>query len=149
MDRSETVFHDLAVDILARTLWGEARGEGVAGMRAVAHVVLNRVRLAQAGAVRWWGDDIVGVCRKPYQFSCWNRTDPNRPRVLAVSGRDPVFATALHIARDVLERGGPDPTFGATHYHAQGVVPYWARGHAPVSVIGRHLFYRLIEELED
>ena len=29
---------------LAKTLWGEARGEGKKGMQAVANVVMNRVQ---------------------------------------------------------------------------------------------------------
>ena len=55
-----------AADTLARTLWGEARNQGQCGMAAVAHVVLNR-----AAHPRWWGHDIISVCRAPEQFSCW------------------------------------------------------------------------------
>ena len=34
-------------DILARTIYGEARGESISGMEAVASVVLNRVAFAK------------------------------------------------------------------------------------------------------
>ena len=44
----------LALDTLARTLWGEARGEGRAGMQAVANVIRNRA--ARPG---WWGRSVV------------------------------------------------------------------------------------------
>jgi len=34
-----------------------------------------------------------------------------------------------------------DPTGGATHYHARGLMPAWARGQDPSAEIGNHLFY--------
>src|SRR3546814_13540556 len=68
-----------AIDVLARTVWGEARGESVRGMEAVASVVVNRVRRAIARGGYWWGNDVVGVCLRPCQFSCWADGDPNRP----------------------------------------------------------------------
>src|SRR3546814_9887201 len=58
------------VDLLARTIWGEARGEPVRGMEAVAAVVMNRV--ARPG---WWGRTVASVCTKAYQFACWNEDD--------------------------------------------------------------------------
>lgn len=33
---------DGQVDVVARTIWGEARGEGANGMQAVANVIMNR-----------------------------------------------------------------------------------------------------------
>ena len=62
-------------DILARTLWGEARGESLAGQIAVAWTIRNRVNDGKDKS--WWGEGYAGVCQKPYQFSCWNRNDPN------------------------------------------------------------------------
>ena len=41
-------YRTLETDTLARTLWGEARGEGHYGMEAVASVILNRVKIADA-----------------------------------------------------------------------------------------------------
>jgi len=123
------------VEVLARTIWGEARGEGLAGMEAVASVILNRVAAGRFGA------GIAGVCQRPKQFSCWNDGDPNRAKLLAVTERDARYALALHIARRALGGALADRTFGATHYHAAYVFPRWARGHAPVTEIGRHIFY--------
>ena len=40
-------FASITIDVLARTIWGEARGEGTSGMSAVACVVINRVKIAQ------------------------------------------------------------------------------------------------------
>lgn len=135
-----------ALDILARTLWGEARGEGQAGMSAVANVVCNRVAYARAqrGHDYWWGNTLVRVCQKPFQFSCWNENDPNRAQLLRVDTDDPVFVLALRIARWAATGSLPDATGGATHYHALSVAPKWALGQTPTAVVGRHVFYRLV-----
>jgi len=136
---------DGAVDTLARTLWGEARGEPVRGIEAVAAVVVNRVAVAARHSGFWWGDSIIAVCRKPYQFSCWNADDPNYPKLLAVKPGEPVFDTCLRIARRAVSGLLPDPTGGATHYHARSVHPSWALGHVPCAEIGTHLFYKNVE----
>lgn len=143
-DTSSLNVDAIAADILARTLWGEARGEGTAGMQAVAAVIMNRVKIARArpGGM-WWGNDVISVCQKPWQFSCWNRSDPNMKKVMAVTADDPYFKNAMAIARTALAGTLRDPTGGATHYHARGTVPDWAKGRTPVVTIGRHVFYRM------
>ena len=60
-------------DILARTRWGEARGESLVGQIEVAWTIRNRVN--HGNAKSWWGEGYVGVCQKPYQFSCRNKND--------------------------------------------------------------------------
>ena len=133
------------LDILARTLWGEARGEGLIGMEAVAHVVHNRV-----AAKSWWGHDIVGVCHKAWQFSCWNVNDPNRTKLLQLTTATASFSVALAAARSVMKlesegrRATVDPTDGATHYYAPRVMstPNWARGKTPCARIGGHEFFK-------
>ncbi len=124
------------IDIVARTIWGEARGEGVEGMTAVANVIMNRVR---AGS--WWGSTPAGVSRKRWQFSAWNPNDPNRARMLAVTADDPAFARALEIAERAIDGSLPDITGGATHYHAPSVQPDWADGATVEARIGAHTFY--------
>lgn len=140
---------DIAADpvqVLARTVWGEARGEPVRGQEAVAAVVLNRVaRAAARGGRWWWGASIVEVCLKPWQFSCWNPADPNRARLLAVTADNRAFDQALRIARRAVAGTLPDPTGGATHYHARGIHPPWAWRAVPCAEIGRHLFYNSVE----
>lgn len=128
-----------AVDILARTIWGEARGEGYSGMVAVANVVLNR-----ASNPGWWGFDIASVCLKDWQFSCWNITDPNRPAMLAVTtGMDQTFAMAVEIAREAVNGTLTDNTNGATHYYAKSIAaPNWTAGATLAAVIGNHKFYK-------
>lgn len=132
-----------AVDVLARTIWGEARGEPLKGQEAVAAVVLNRVAVAKGRRNFWWGWTVETVCRKPWQFSCWNANDPNRAKLLAVQAGDLGFDTCLRIARRALAGVLADPTRGATHYHTRAVEPSWAKGRAPTVEIGNHLFYRL------
>jgi N-acetylmuramoyl-L-alanine amidase len=141
---AEKFYKEMEVDVLARTLYGEARGEGSAGMQAVANVVLNRVKFAESQNGFWWGNNIIQVCQKPYQFSCWNRSDPNFHKLQAVDKTDLYFATAIRIAQRAAAGVLADITNGATHYHAAGVEPYWARGVKPAAVIGRHIFYIII-----
>jgi spore germination cell wall hydrolase CwlJ-like protein len=137
-------------DTLARTLWGEARGEGREGMAAVAWVVRNRA--AKAGRHETmhgrqhplFGDGTAAsACLRPLQFSCWNATDPNRARLTAVTREDPQFRIACEVAAAVLDGGLADPTNGATHYHEASIHPAWAEGQTPTARIGRHVFYRL------
>ena len=91
-----------------------------------------------------WGEGVEAVCRKPLQFSCWNPGDPNLGKLGRVrAGDDPLFAAALAIARRALAGELPDPTGGATHYHAAWARPRWAEGRMPTARIGRHIFYRL------
>ncbi len=141
----EEFYNQIEIDVLARTLWGEARGEGTAGMHAIASVVLNRVRVAERHGGYWWGGNIVQVCQKPYQFSCWNRSDPNFRKLQAIGEEDLYFATALRLARRAVAGVLEDVTNGATHYHAAGVAPFWAKSEKPCAVIGSHIFYALEE----
>lgn len=137
---------DRAADILARTIFGEARGEPVRGKEAVAAVIMNRVRRARAaGGTYWWGATVEDVCRRPWQFSCWNDADPNRAKIESVPTDNRVFQSCQRIARRALAGTLADPTDGATHYHAKMVNPPWARGRAPSAEIGQHLFYSDIE----
>lgn len=124
-------------EILARTIWGEARSTGKAGMQHVASVILNR-----ANNPRWWGDDVISVCQKPRQFSCWNEQDPNREKLLAVTEADPEFRTAMFIALQAHQL--PDLTGGADSYYALSMAtpPTWAAKATRTMVDGWHAFYR-------
>ena len=66
---------ETAIDILARTLWGEARADSVRVKEAIAAVVLNRVTLAkQRFGKDWWGTTVVEACLASGQFPCWRLT---------------------------------------------------------------------------
>jgi hypothetical protein len=108
----------------------------------VACVVLNRVALARAKGGRfWWGNDIVTVCLKPWQFSCWNPSDPNRAKLDAVRPGNKVFDQCLRIAAEAVAGRLADSVNGATHYHVEGLAPPWARGREPAAQVGKHVFY--------
>ena len=125
------------IDTMARTIWGEARGEGTAGMVAVGNVILNRV-----AAGSWYGLTVSEVCKKPKQFSCWNPDDPNYKKMLAVNTSDPQFKVALQIANNLIKYGrDEDITNGATHYHAKNIRPYWVDDMTEVATVGNHIFY--------
>lgn len=133
-------------DILARTLYGEARGEGLAGLEAVAAVILNRVAFSSRRGKYWWGNTVGEVCRKPWQFSCWNDNDPNSRLIALVNDDDKVFGLCRRIARRAIAGVLPDATCGATHYHHRSLRPRWSEGKIPCAEIGHHLFYNDIEE---
>ena len=132
-----TADRGLAIDVLARTLWGEARGEAQEGREAVANVVVNRARRRR----KQFGLTVEDVCRKPSQFSCWNSNDPNRTKLERVTVSDPVFRASLEVAHRAVAGKLPDRTLDSTHYHHESILPNWAQGHAPVARIGRHWFY--------
>jgi Cell Wall Hydrolase len=128
------------VRLLAATVWGEARSEGEDGMRAVAHVMQNRIGSR-------FGEDLGTVILSPKQFSVWNRGDPNRRIVQRLArdpssiATDPEWVTAERVAREVLSGQSVDPTGGALFYHTRAVRPRWARIGQGRQVIGQHVFY--------
>ena len=130
-------------DILARTLWGEARGESLAGLQACAWTIRNRVEDGKAKS--WWGEGYAGVCQQPYQFSCWNANDPNSPYL---AGAKPIpageYKRALTVAMAVMGGVVLDPTGGATHYYATSMpkAPAWVKGATLTLTLGGHRFYK-------
>jgi hypothetical protein len=121
-------------EVMAAVLLAEARGEGVAGMMAVAEVI--RCRADQKG------QGILSTLR-PGAYSSLNGTT-HKGLVRKLRGH-PLFPKALEIAR--LAYNQPhrlgNLTRGATHFTHKKEKPYWAVGHYPVATIGNHAFYRL------
>lgn len=66
--------------VLALTIYGEARGESTEGKIAVGSVILERVDHRD-----WDGKTIPEVCFKKYQFSCYLEDDPNYPKLLKIA----------------------------------------------------------------
>lgn len=128
-------------EILAKTIYGEARGESVAGQEAVANVILNRVKMNLIHPM-WWGKTISEVCLKPKQFSCWNKDDPNFKILQGDLSENPIFQICYRIAQRALAGLLKDNTCGATHYHAFNCHPSWAKHLVPCAEIGHHLFYK-------
>jgi spore germination cell wall hydrolase CwlJ-like protein len=141
------------IDVLARTVYGEAGGETLSGQAAVAWVIRHRAEAARAFRQRhgkthilFGNGDIAGACRMPKQFSCWNHGDPNRARIMMVNLDNPDFQRAHHIATGVVLGLIDDAMPGTTHYYAPALVaaPAWAckpdGALLPYKTIGGHRF---------
>ena len=85
------------------------------------------------------------VWESHWQFSCWNESDPNLEKILSVGKANKNFQSCQRIARRALAGTLKDPTGGATHYHAIGATPPWAKDRQPSAYIGRHKFYNNVE----
>lgn len=129
------------LDTVARTLYGECRGEPEEGQIAVAWVIRTR-----AEQPCWWGKTPAVVCLKKSQFSCWLPSDPNSAKLKSVTVYNPVFQRLFVLAKLVFSDTPPaDPTNGATHYKVTGTKASWdhaTEGLAAV-VIGKHSFFKI------
>lgn len=133
------------LEVMARTIFGEARGESWLGKLAVGWVVRNRADIAKKGKMQalFGNGNIASACKVPKQFSCWNENDPNRRLLLAVSLETDVhFKECFAAAAAVISGYRDDPTNGATHYHTKAVDPTWDDKMTIVLQEGKHIFYR-------
>jgi spore germination cell wall hydrolase CwlJ-like protein len=89
---------------------------------------------------------VAAVCLQKKQFSCWNGKKFKRASSLATKGvsRD-VLDVATSLAKDLVAGNELDRrlVWFANHYHANYVMPGWARARTPTAVIGNHIFYKL------
>ena len=123
--------------IVAQTILAEARGDGRGGMYAVAACIKVRAQKRNLSFKQ--------VCLQPYQFSCWNKSDPNRSkmdRLLTL----PQAGYAMHLARN-MDKVNTEAINQATHYMTiklwkTGKVK-WAQGQKPVAFWGNHAFFKL------
>lgn len=136
-------YRKMEIDVLARTIWGEAGTEKTADMVAIALVVINRHAVSQRYSKFWWGNNPIQICQKPYQFTCWNRSSPNYKNIREVNNDDASFDLAVSIATRALEGVLYDTTKGATHYALIGEDPYWAKNKKRAATVGRREFYKL------
>ncbi|XP_066935051.1 spore cortex-lytic enzyme-like [Clytia hemisphaerica] len=123
---------------LAKTIYGEARGETREGQYAVAHSVVNRFHSNKS----WLkGDTIEATCKKPQQYSCWNSNDINASKLQNAG------AEFYQIAKEVIDGHHHDNTRGALHYHADyaKAAHQWADNKTPCATIGAHMFYNNID----
>lgn len=144
-------------DVVALTIWGEARGEDPLGRRMVGSTIVNRIRYAQAWERRyqsryWWGHDPRSVCLAHDQFDCWMAAVWNRENLAAmrdvVNCPDAVLGDCRKIAAQVMAGTLVDSANGATHYLNPADVadlPSWANPITRVASHGRHVFYRVID----
>jgi spore germination cell wall hydrolase CwlJ-like protein len=124
-----------ALHCLAQAVYYEAAAEPDSGQRAVAQVVLNRVRhpaFAKTVCGVVYQRFSAAVCQ--FSFVC-DGSLARRP-VPALWNR------AQRVAAGALE-GQVEKSVGtATHYHADYVFPRWAPHLAKLAKIGAHIFYR-------
>jgi spore germination cell wall hydrolase CwlJ-like protein len=132
-----------AVTCLTQAVYYEAAGEGVDGGRAVAQVILNRVRHpgfpSTVCGVVYQGADRATGCQ--FSFTC----DGSMQRIPVPS----LWARSKQIAEEALKGRVFAPVGHATHYHADYVLPYWADSLDKSVQIGRHIFYRLRSSVGD
>tara|TARA_Y100000310_G_scaffold342721_1_gene447086 strand:- start:1240 stop:1650 length:411 start_codon:yes stop_codon:yes gene_type:complete len=124
------------IGLMATTIWGEARGEPLIGKVAVAYVILTR---AKRGG--WYGNTIKEVIMKPYQFSAWNRNDPNFAKMSMTTMADNAYRDCMYATLGAVQKHLPNLAEGATHYHTLRMRPYWIKDMRNIATIGNHIFY--------
>ena len=133
-----------AANIIARTLYAEARNDGKEGMEAVASVIYNRADGKK--------ELFTNACLKPKQFSCWNKftkeeADPKNFKIKIPSSvnknkkNEVLWKEAMQIAADMLN-GTFKPTTTANMYYAKSMIkpPSWANIMTKKETIGSHYF---------
>ena len=125
-----------ALTCLASAVYYEAGNQDADGQRAVAQVVLNRVRHpafpSSVCGVVYEGSTRATGCQ--FTFTC----DGSLYRQPDAEG----WKQAYNVAKAALAGAVYAPVGWATHYHADYVVPYWSTTLAKSAVVGAHIFYR-------
>ena len=125
-----------ALECLTSAIYYEAGQESTEGQRAVAQVVLNRVRHpafpATVCGVVYEGSTRPTGCQ--FTFTC----DGSLFRQPSMDA----WRHAHAVASAALNGYVYTPVGNATHYHANYVVPYWASTLSKSAVVGAHIFYR-------
>lgn len=128
---------------LASAIYYEAATESDDGQRAVAQVVLNRVRHG-----REWPNTVCGVVYQgsgepgcQFSFAC-DGAMGQTPSLTA-------WIRARRVAEAALAGETYAPVGSATFYHTTAVAPGWRTRMIPVGVVGAHIFYRLPGDAPD
>lgn len=129
-------FGTSALDCMTAAIYYEAANEPITGQRAVAQVIINRVRHPA------FPDSVCGVVFEgsnrstgcQFTFTC------DGSLLRKPSGR--LWLQARGVALAALG-GFVETSVGhATHYHASYVRPYWAPKLTKLTAIGSHIFYQ-------
>lgn len=111
------------VNLIARVVNGEARGESYEGQVAIAAVILNRVKHAS------FPNSISGVIYQPGAFTAVSDGQINAE----------MYSSCYNAARDALN--GWDPTGGAIYYYNPVTATNsWIRSRKIIKTIGKHVF---------
>lgn len=125
-----------AIDCMTAAIYYEAGNEPITGQRAVAQVVLNRMRHPaypdSVCAVVFQGAEQRTGCQ--FTFTCDGSLARHPNRSSWLRAQSVAFASLS---------GAVEPSVGhATHYHASYVLPYWAKNLTKLREIGSHIFYQ-------
>lgn len=123
----EAYLKDKDAAIMALTLYGESAGQPYEFRKGVANVILNRAEQK--------GRSIEDVVLQPWQFSCYNKNDPNRVKIRNISKEN--FKKYFNEAKAFMENR-EDNTGRATHYYnarQERNDLIWSRGKTPTVVI--------------
>lgn len=111
------------LNLLARIINGEARGESYTGQVAVGAVVLNRVKSSS------FPNTISGVIYQKGAFTAVSDGQINKP----------VSQTCYNAARDAMN--GWDPSGGALYYYNPAIATSsWIKSRPIITQIGNHVF---------
>lgn len=105
---------DSEYELLARLIFGEARGVNDFEKAAVAYSVINRVNDGK----KWNGETIKEVILKPYQYSAFNENDPNLRKLKNPMDYEPKsWKDSLKMSYEILNTNiWDDVNKGQTHY---------------------------------
>ena len=120
---SSSTYSDADIMLLARLIYGEARGESYVGQVAVGAVVMNRIKSSS------FPNTMSGVIYQSYAFTAVDdgqiNLTPNE--------------TAKKAAQDAIN--GWDPTYGALYYYNPATATsQWIFSRQTTVTIGRHVF---------
>ncbi len=120
---SSSSYSDSDIQLLARLIYGEARGESYVGQVAVGAVVMNRIRSSS------FPNTMSGVIYQRYAFTAVDDGQINlTPN-----------ATAKKAAQDAIN--GWDPSYGAIYYYNPATATsQWIFSRTTTVVIGNHVF---------
>lgn len=120
---SSSTYSDADINLLARLIYGEARGESYVGQVAVGAVVLNRIKSAS------FPNTMSGVIYQRYAFTAVDDGQINlTPN-----------ATARKAAQDAMN--GWDPSYGALYYYNPATATSaWIFSRKTTVTIGNHVF---------
>jgi spore germination cell wall hydrolase CwlJ-like protein len=133
-------FENVAKDdmyCLQQNIYFEARNQSINGQIAVAWVTLHRVDDPR------YPNTICEVVWQRKQFSWTHDGKSDKPNK-SVAGKR-AWEDAGLIAKVVVFdwiKGSNGPVAGATHYHANYVLPYWAAKLERLGKVGAHIFYK-------
>ena len=126
---------DRALQCLTEAIYYEARSESEAGQRAVAQVVLNRVRHPAypntVCGVVYQGSQRTTGCQ--FSFTCTG--------VMGPITEPAAWERARQIAISALRGSVYRPVGLAVNYHTTAINPYWASSLVTQTVVGAHIFY--------